>query len=83
MTKANRLPGIALATAAAAVFATATLPTAQAADSNVKCMGVNACKGLSSCKSASHACKGQNSWKGQGFVLVPKGVCKQLGGKVG
>jgi len=84
MSKTNKLTGIALATAAAAMFAVASVPVAHASDSTVKCMGVNACKGKSSCASASNSCKGQYSCKGQGFVEVPsKDVCDQLGGKTG
>lgn len=83
MTKTHKLTGMALATAAAAMFAMATVPTAYAGDSAVKCMGVNACKGKSSCKTANSSCKGLNSCKGQGFVEVPKDVCDQLGGETG
>jgi hypothetical protein len=82
MSTAKTLTGIALATAAAAMFVLAPLP-ATAGDKTVKCMGVNACKGRGSCKTASSAGKGQNSCKGQGFVEVSKEVCDQLGGKVG
>lgn len=82
MNAAKTLTGIALATAAAAMFALAPVP-AMAGEKTVKCMGVNACKGHSSCKTASSSCKGQNSCKGQGFVEVSKEVCDQLGGKVG
>lgn len=82
MNRAKRLTGIALATAAAAMFALAPLP-ATAAEKTVKCMGVNACKGKSSCKGAESAGKGQNSCKGHGWVAVTKEVCEQLGGKIG
>ena len=82
MSTAKTLTGIALATAAAAMFALAPV-SATAGDKTVKCMGVNACKGHSSCKTASSPGKGQNSCKGQGFVEVSKSVCEQLGGKVG
>ncbi len=82
MNTTKRLTGIAIATAAAAMFVIAPLP-ATAAEKTVKCFGVNACKGLSSCKTASSSCKGLNSCKGKGFVDVKKSVCKQLGGKVG
>ena len=82
MSTAKTLTGIALATAAAAMFALAPVPTT-AGENTVKCMGVNACKGHSSCKTASSSCKGMNSCKGQGFVEVSKAVCDQLGGKAG
>jgi len=81
MSVAKKLSGMALATAAAAMFAGA--PVTASADSHtadVHCMGVNACKGKSSCKTADSACKGHNSCKGKGFVAVSKEVCDQLGG---
>ncbi|MBL8471188.1 MAG: hypothetical protein KF778_15340 [Rhodocyclaceae bacterium] len=78
--------GIAIATAAAAIFAigaTLTAPIAQAADATVHCAGVNSCKGTSECKSASNACKGQNSCKGQGWVSKASAKeCTDAGGKV-
>ena len=80
MSTAKALTGIALATAAAAMFALAPVQ-ATASDNTVKCMGVNACKGHSSCKTANSSCKGLNSCKGQGFVEVSKEACDQLGGK--
>jgi len=80
MSVAKKLSGIALATAAAAMFAGAPLTASAGDEANVHCMGVNACKGKSSCKTASSACKGHNSCKGQGFVAVSKEVCDQLGG---
>lgn len=83
MTKMNKLTGIALATAAAAMFAGAPAHAGDSDGSTVKCMGVNACKGKSSCKVAGSTCKGHNECKGQGFVAVSKDVCDQLGGKVG
>jgi hypothetical protein len=82
MITAKKLSGVALAAAAAAMFAGA--PVAASADSEamVHCMGVNACKGKSSCATANNACKGQNSCKGKGFVAVSKQACEQLGGKM-
>ncbi|MBN8505030.1 MAG: hypothetical protein J0L58_11170 [Burkholderiales bacterium] len=76
---------VALATTAAALFATA-LPTAALADNHgakVKCSGVHSCKGNSDCKAATHACKGQNACKGQGWVYKKSAEeCKKDGGKV-
>lgn len=73
---------LALAAAAAAMFAMAPVSSSIASE-NVKCMGVNACKGHGTCKTASSACKGQNACKGQGFVVVSADACQQLGGKAG
>jgi len=78
----NRLTGIALAAAAATLFAAAPLAADKAgADAVGKCFGINACKGKSSCKSAGHTCKSQNACKGQGFVMVSKDACEQIGGR--
>jgi uncharacterized membrane protein len=83
MNSVKKVTGLAIATAAASMFALAVPLTASADEGNVKCMGVNACKGHSSCKTANSSCKGQNSCKGQGFVEVNKAVCDQLGGSAG
>jgi hypothetical protein len=75
--------GIAVATAAAALFTLGTAAsTVQAADApTVKCAGINSCKGTAECKTASHACKGQNSCKGQGWVSkASEAECKAAGG---
>jgi len=82
-----RFRGLALATAAASLFALAPLAAqadagAMGADAVGYCYGVNACKGKSSCKTASNGCQGRNSCKGQGLVdSVSKGTCDQLGGR--
>ncbi len=84
MLSAKKITGLAIAAAAAGIFAmTPIAASAGAASTDVKCMGVNACKGKSSCKTAGSSCKGLNSCKGQGFVQVSKSVCDQLGGKAG
>jgi len=78
--------GVAMATAAAALFATglATLSApAQAADGMVKCAGTNSCKGTSECATAKSGCKGQNSCKGEGWVNSKSAQeCTAAGGKV-
>ena len=77
--------GVALATAAAALFATGMVlaPAANAAEGGVMCSGVNSCKGTSECKSAHNACKGQNACKGHGWVSkASKEECEKEGGKV-
>jgi hypothetical protein len=76
--------GIAIAAAAASLFALGGLASvAQADDGAVKCAGVNSCKGTSECKSASNDCKGQNSCKGQGWIGKKTAAeCTSAGGKV-
>ncbi|MEA3292755.1 MAG: hypothetical protein U9Q71_10705 [Pseudomonadota bacterium] len=81
MNTAKKLTGLAIATAAAGMFATAVPTIAAAGESSVQCFGANACKGKTSCKSASNACKGQNSCKGQGFVSISAEACDQIGGE--
>jgi hypothetical protein len=79
MMNAKKLTGLALATAAAGLFATAAIPVATAAkhegEAKVHCDGVNACKGQSACQTASSACKGQNSCKGKGWMYMTKAEC--------
>ncbi|KAA3620541.1 MAG: hypothetical protein DWQ08_15305 [Proteobacteria bacterium] len=80
----KKATGLAIATAAASMFAMTAPMSASASEDTVKCMGVNACKGMSSCKTASSSCKGLNSCKGQGFVAIgSKETCEQIGGTVG
>lgn len=82
--KNHTLLGLALATAAASLFALA--PIVAHADTGATatgyCYGVNACKGKSSCKTAESACQGKNACKGKGFVdSVSAETCAQLGGQ--
>jgi len=76
----------AMATAAAALFASAIVPSAIAGEEaagSVKCMGINACKGESKCKTADSACAGQNSCKGTGWILTGSAdECTTKGGTV-
>ena len=54
---AKKLTGLALATAAAALFVSAGMTPAFAKEeAKVHCDGVNACKGQSACQSATNAC---------------------------
>ncbi|MDE0855716.1 MAG: DUF692 domain-containing protein, partial [Nevskia sp.] len=79
----GKVSGLALATAAAAMFLAA--PMAYAGDtaaSTGKCVGGNACKGQSACKGAKNSCKGQNSCKGEGFTMATKEDCAKAGGKM-
>ncbi|HSD97979.1 MAG TPA: hypothetical protein VLB06_12655 [Sulfuricaulis sp.] len=78
MMTAKKLTGLALATAAAGLFATAGIAPVMAADkgeAKVHCDGVNSCKGQSACQTASNACKGQNSCKGKGWMYLSKAEC--------
>lgn len=81
----NKTSGIALATAAAAIFTMGAITTAPAyaAEGSVHCMGINGCKGQSECKSAKNDCKGHNACKGQGWVTKASAKeCKDAGGTV-
>ena len=76
MQKSSKFSGIAMATAAAMLFSTAAITTANAADAaKVKCEGVNSCKGKSACSTAKSSCQGQNACKGQGFLSLSKADC--------
>ena len=79
----RKFTGLAIATAAAGLFAIAAVPgTAVAAeDGKVHCTGINACKGKTDCKTATNACKGMNSCKGKGFISMSEKECKEKGGK--
>ena len=83
MKSVDRLTGIALAAAAAAVFAAAPL-TANAggheAPPQGKCVGGNACQGQSACQTANSSCQGQNACKGQGFTMSTEAECDEAGG---
>lgn len=76
--------GLLIAGAAAALFAAGGLApiSAQAEDTKVQCMGVNACKGQSDCATASNGCKGQNACKGKGMKEMTKADCDAAGGTV-
>jgi len=80
----KKLSGLALATAAAGLFATAVIPAAHADehDSKIRCEGVNACMGKSACKTSTDSCggpvnncKGLNSCKGRGWLEMTKAEC--------
>ncbi len=84
MTAKNRMTGLALAAAAAAIFATAPLTaTADAhegGEAQGKCIGGNACKGQSACATANSSCAGQNACKGQGWSKTTEAECDEAGG---
>jgi uncharacterized membrane protein len=69
------MTGAAIATAAALLFSTVAVPTAQAEEAKIKCEGVNSCKGTSACATAHNSCQGQNKCKGEGFLLLAKHDC--------
>lgn len=72
----RRLVGAAIATAAAALFATGVVSTATAEEAvKVKCYGANACKGNSECKTSMNSCKGKNACKGKGFEAMTEKAC--------
>jgi hypothetical protein len=74
--KLDRKSGAALAAAAAVLMMSATVPVAPAAaDSKVKCFGLNSCKGHGQCKSLGNSCAGQYSCKGKGFLMMGKATC--------
>ena len=78
----RRLVSAAIATAAAALFATGVVGTATAQEVEGKCYGANACKGKSECATATSACHGQNACKGQGWLKMTEKQCLEKGGKV-
>jgi len=67
---------VAMATAAALLFAEMAVSTATAAEATLSCFGVNTCKGHSACKTARNDCKGQNACKGLGFVDLTRQDCE-------
>ena len=79
----NVKSGVAIAAAAAALFAMGAAPVAQAADAGVKCVGTNSCKGTAECKTAKNECKGQNSCTGMGWIgKASASECAAAGGTV-
>jgi len=80
MNTAKKTTGVALAAAAAAMFAIAPM-SATAGEKAGKCFNVNSCKGTSACATATTSCAGQNSCAGQGWVKRTKSECEGAGGK--
>lgn len=83
----KKISKFAMATTAAAFFASAAAPVAFAGDAkvsaSVKCMGINSCKGTSKCATATSACAGQNACKGHGWLLTATAdECTKQGGTV-
>ena len=81
--KMNKTTGVALAVAAAGMFALAPMTATVADEGKVHCYGINSCKGKNDCKTANNACKGKSSCKGKGFLNVSsKEECEKAGGKL-
>ena len=81
MNTAKKISGVALAAAAATMFAVAPMSGAVAGEKAGKCFNVNSCKGTSACATATTSCAGQNSCAGQGWVKRTKSECEEAGGK--
>lgn len=80
MNTAKKISGVALAAAAATMFAIAPMNVSAAAHKAGKCTGANSCKGTSACATATSSCAGQNSCKGQGWIKATKAECETKGG---
>ena len=83
MDRNRRLVGLAVASAAAALFVAGVPASAADNDGSVKvrCYGANACKGQAECKTSMNSCKGHNSCKGQGFVSMSEKACLDFFGR--
>ena len=76
MNAKRKMASVAVATAAAAMFAAGMVSTAtHAQEVKVKCYGANACKGNGGCKSSMNAGKGKNACKGKGFEEMSEKAC--------
>lgn len=80
--KASKTTNVALAMAAASLFAFAPVMSQASEDAKVHCYGVNSCKGQNDCKSATNSCKGQSACKGKGFLAMSEKECEKAGGKM-
>ena len=80
--RARKTSNIALAVAAAGMFAFAPMVVNAADNANVKCYGINSCKGQNDCKTAFNECKGHGSCKGMGFKEVSMEKCTEMGGSL-
>lgn len=86
MNARDRITGLTLAAAAAAIFAATPMVASASAHQSAEqaqghCIGANSCKGQSACKTASSGCQGQNACKGQGFTQTTKTECDTAGGE--
>jgi uncharacterized membrane protein len=80
--KASKTTSVALAVAAASLFAFAPVASQAGNDAKVHCYGINNCKGQNDCKSLFSSCKGQSACKGKGFKDVTLKECRDMGGKL-
>ena len=91
--KIQKLTGVAMAMAAAALFSgcqngggmktsSSSSAMASATTDLAHCYGVNACNGHNDCKGAGNACAGKAACKGQGFVNTTAKSCGDIGGTV-
>ena len=71
----RKMSSVALATAAAVLFSTASVIASAAQEAKVKCEGVNSCKGQTACATATNSCKGQNACAGKGYLEMSKAEC--------
>ena len=84
MKPVKKLSGVALATAAAALFVAGCAShggTGYSATGQVQCMGVNGCKGQSDCKNATNDCKGKNGCRYEGFLYMDPYSCWRAQGE--
>jgi hypothetical protein len=81
MNTAKKISGVALAAAAATMFAIAPMNASAGAHSAGKCIGGNSCKGSSACATATTGCAGQNSCEGKGWIKTTKAECEEKGGE--
>lgn len=89
MIEKSKVAGIAMATAAAAMFlagcqsnpGSGSMQSADSSTAKMKCFGSNACKGQGECKTAMNSCKGQNACKGHGFVMTTEKACAEHFGR--
>lgn len=89
MNTVRKASGIAMASAAAALFLAGCQTgspnagmSSEAKTAQVKCFGINACKGTTQCATATNACKGHNSCKGTGWMMTTQSTCDDKGGTV-
>ena len=82
MNKTKKPSGLAIASAAAAIFAATPMmaSAAKAKQVDIKCTGINGCKGQGACKSKSNACAAQNACKEKGWIHGTEKQCKDMGG---
>lgn len=79
MNTVKKISGVALAAAAATMFAMAPM-SVSAGEKSGKCFGINSCKGTSACATATSSCAGQNSCAGHGWVKRTKAECDEAEG---